>query len=82
LLIAYIDNTFKEPLLFKTATKGELAEMPRGILHKYNWGELHKIFIPNGEKKTSAGMTAEEMDHWRKTRQENWHGRKFENRLG
>lgn len=75
--LAYMDNTLKEPLLFRTATKGSLADKPRGVLHKYNLGELHKIFIPDGEKKTLAEMTAGEMDHWRKTRQEDWYGRKF-----
>lgn len=75
--LAYMDETLAEPLLFTTVTKGTLAEAPRGKLQPHNWGELHKIFIPQGETKTFSEMTASEMDSWRKEHYEEWAGWQF-----
>lgn len=75
--LAFYDGQMEEPIFFETISKGRLAEEPRGELHEYNWGELHKIFIPEGHEKTFAEMTAEEMDAWSRARQLEWCGRKF-----
>lgn len=74
---AYLDESLDEPLAFTTITKGTLAKEPRGELHAYNWGELHKIFIPEGGEKTFTEMSAEEMDNWRGSRMDDWCGKKL-----
>ena len=75
--IAYMDDQLEEPVFFETISKGTLAETPRGELHEHNWGELHKIFIPEGQDKTFSEMSAEEMDAWARARQHEWCGRRF-----
>ncbi len=84
--LAFMDEQLKEPILFTAVTRGTLAEAPRGELKSYHWGELHKIFIPEGQTKTFTEMTEAEMDSWRAGRYEDWCGRQFarwlkENRL-
>ncbi len=74
---AYIDDKLGEPMLFHAISRGTLAKEPRGELKPYNWGEVHKIFIPEGSSKTFTEMSAEEMDSWRAGHYENWCGRKF-----
>jgi XTP/dITP diphosphohydrolase len=76
-VLAYMDDLLKKPLLFETFTRGTLAEGPRGELHEYNWGELHKIFVPEGESKTFAEMTKEEMESWKDTKQDEGYGKQF-----
>lgn len=66
--VAYMDETLDEPVFFETITRGRLAEEERGELGAHNWGEIHKIFIPEGKTKTFAEMTAEEMGDWSSNR--------------
>ncbi len=51
--LAYMDAQTNEPVLFTAVTRGTLADSPRGELKPYHWGELHKIFIPEGQAKPS-----------------------------
>lgn len=75
--LAYMDETLDKPILFETITDGILSDKPRGELHEYNWGDLHKIFIPNGLDKTLSEMSAKDMDSWRQSKQDDWCGRQF-----
>lgn len=75
--LAYMDDKLKKPLLFETITKGTLTIEPRGELSGHNLSDLHKIFIPLGEKKTLAEIGEGEMEKWRKTKQADWYGNKF-----
>lgn len=75
--LAYLDETLSEPMFFETHTKGTLAMEPRGELNPWNWGELHKIFIPKGLDRTFTQMSQQEMDEWRITQQKNWCGKEF-----
>ncbi|MDP2631775.1 MAG: non-canonical purine NTP pyrophosphatase [Candidatus Uhrbacteria bacterium] len=75
--LAYIDETLSEPVLFEAHIKGMLAEEPRGELQAHNWGELHKVFIPNDQTKTLAEMNVDEMANWRKGEYHNSCGRTF-----
>lgn len=75
--LAYLDETLTEPVFFETITKGIMTEQPRGELHEYNWGQLHKIFIPEGETRTFSEMSAQDMEDWRKIVDDNWCGKKF-----
>lgn len=74
---AYMDKALDEPIFFETITKGTLAEEPKGEMHEYNLGELHKLFIPERQDKTFCEMTVQEMDEWRQSKQENWCGKQF-----
>lgn len=75
--LAYFDNELKQPIFFETITKGVLAQKPLGRMHKYNWGQLHKIFIPLGHDKTFTQMTEKEMDEWLSGQNDQWCGKKF-----
>ena len=75
--LAYLDKTSKEPVFFESIAKGVLAKEPLGKLQPHNWGELHKIFIPQGHTKTFAQMSAEEYYGWRKEISEEREGKKF-----
>ncbi len=84
--LAYMYADLKEPLLFEAPTRGLLAEAPRGQLQPYHWGQLHKVFIPEGQDRTFSEMNEAEMDIWRAGREGEWCGPQFarwlkENRL-
>jgi len=75
--LAYLDAERNEPVFFEAINKGTLATEPRGEMHSYNWGPLHKVFIPDGQTKTLCEMTEEEMQAWLKTRANDWYGKQF-----
>lgn len=75
--LAFTDDKLTEPVLFTAVTRGTLADTPRGRLKPYHWGELHRIFIPEGQTKTFTEMTETEMNRWLAGRYEDWCGRQF-----
>lgn len=69
-VLAYKDQTLKQPLYFESTARGTLPNRPRGKTKKQQWSDLFKIFIPEGETKTLAEMSEEEFNTWRKNRTE------------
>ena len=72
--IAYLDDRLSEPVICTSIVRGTLAAEPRGELKPYNWGALHKIFIPDGWSKTFTEMTEDEMNRWRGEHAHEWCG--------
>ena len=66
--LAYYDASLAEPVLFEGVIPGVLADEPRGQLLEHHWSELVLLFIPEGETKTIAEMSLEELEAWRHKR--------------
>jgi hypothetical protein len=54
-----------------------MADQPRGELHEFNWGQIHKVFMPEGETRTFTQMSAQDMEDWRESVDDNWCGKQF-----
>lgn len=69
--LAYLDESISTPLFFNSYVKGVLSDSIKGEAKDYQWSELWRIFIPEGENKTLAEMTLEEYENWRSRRLNN-----------
>jgi XTP/dITP diphosphohydrolase len=63
--IAYYDGSIAAPKLFRSENMGTMSRAPKGSSNKHHWSRLFEIYIPNGESKTLAQMTAKEYWKWR-----------------
>lgn len=64
--LAFYDGKMDEPAVFEEYVKGTLATEPRGERTPRLWSVISQIFIPEGETKTHAEMTEEELERWRR----------------
>lgn len=58
-------NGQEEPVIFSHLVPGSLSTEPKGELGDHLWSKLGLIFIPEGETKTHAQMTKDELAAWR-----------------
>lgn len=75
--VAYIGPEVDDIKIFKSITGGILSKELRGSMKTYLWSELGLVFVPKGESKTLAEMTAEEWKAWRNRRYDDSVATKF-----
>lgn len=75
--LAFFDGKMKKPKLFTSISRGRISDRPFGKMNEWNWGELHKVFIPEGWDKTFCQMTKAEIESWRGDKRQDWLGNKF-----
>jgi XTP/dITP diphosphohydrolase len=75
--LAYMDNTLRKPMLFKSQVRGSLTKSKKGELKSFNWSKLSQVFIPKGANKTLAQMSEEEYYSWRERSDSDKYEREF-----